>query len=133
MHSNLNLSFEKQKKYHDKNTKTRKFDIGDLVWKWSIPKSKRKLSLGWTGPFEVFQRFSDVTYEIREIDGNKSKIVHIDHLKPCKSGHKFQTVDDEENELSQDESVISRPLNEHTNSGRQIRKPDRYGLWDYDN
>jgi hypothetical protein len=132
---NLHLSFEKQKKYHDRNTKTRKFDNGELVWKWSIPKSKRKLSLGWTGPYEVIQRFSDVTYEIREIDCNKTKIVHVDHLKICKSDHEFQSVNDVEgNEKSQDESVS--PLNKHieiSRYGRQIRKPNRYGLCDCNN
>ena len=127
---NINLSFQKQKKYYDRNAKTKIFEVGELVWKWSIPKAKQKLSLGWTGPYKVVRRFSHVTYEIKSLDGDKSKIVHMDHLKTCKSGRDDSMTDDID---CDDETSLNESDQKFTRSGRETKRPDRFGLWQYEN
>ena len=127
---NINLSFQKQKKYYYRNAKTKIFEFGELVWKWSIPKAKQKLSLGWTGPYKVVRRFSHVTYEIKSLDGDKTKIVHVDHLKTCKSGRDDSMTDDID---CDDETSLNESDQKFTRSGRETKRPDRFGLWQYEN
>ena len=127
---NLELSVQKQKKHHDEKLKVRSFNVGDFVWRWSLPKSKQKLCLGWNGPYKIVRKLSDVTYEIGSIESEsfKKKIVHVDHLKKYPSDTRS-----DERECASD-LYPSSPLNEHfhynTKSGREVKKPDRYGLWD---
>ena len=93
-------------------------------------KSKQKLCLGWNGPYTIVRKLSDVTYEIGSIESEsfKKKIVHVDHLKKYPSDTRI-----DEKECASD-LYPSSPLNEHfhynTINGREVKKPDRYGLRD---
>ena len=81
-HENIQSSFQIHKYYYDVKLKTRTFDINQLVWYWYPPVAKQKLSLGWTGPFKIAKKFSDITYQIVSCKSDQSKIVHVNHLKP---------------------------------------------------
>ena len=80
-HENLQSSFQKQKQYHDFKLKERQFAIGSQVLRWYPPKANQKLGLGWTGPYTIRRKLSDITYEIQDCKTLKLKVVHVDHLK----------------------------------------------------
>ena len=62
--------------------KPRKYDIGDWVWRWYPPTAGQKLGLGWTGPYLVTKRISDVTYSVQKSENSPVLNLHVDHLKP---------------------------------------------------
>ncbi|CAC5405272.1 unnamed protein product [Mytilus coruscus] len=78
----MGSSFQTNKRYYDVKLKKRMFEINQLVWCWYPPKANIKLGLGWTGPYNVTRRLSDITYQITLCATGKSKIFHVDYLKP---------------------------------------------------
>ena len=70
---------QRQKQYYDKGLKPREYEPGDWVWRWYLPAVSNKLGQGWTGPYLVIKRISDVTYEIQLNSEKKS------HSRPCGS------------------------------------------------
>ncbi|CAC5361868.1 unnamed protein product [Mytilus coruscus] len=81
-HGNMESSFQTNKRYYDVKLKTRMFEINQLIWCWYPPKANIKLGLGWTVPYNVTRRLSAITYQITSCATGKSKIVHVNHLKP---------------------------------------------------
>lgn len=79
---NMQSSFQSQKRYYDTKLKFRKFYDDQLVWCWYPPLAKQKLGLGWTGPYRIVRKISDITYQITSCETGKIKTVHVDHLKP---------------------------------------------------
>ena len=62
---------ERISRFYDKKVKSKKFSVGDLVWKVILPterKSKRfgKWSPNWEGPFEIEKVFTNNAYSIRD-------------------------------------------------------------------
>lgn len=81
-YENLSRAASRQKKNYDRGAKPRGFGEGSFVWRWYPPKAGIKLALGWTGPYFVEAKVSDVLYKIKLLPTSKSLIVHVDHLKP---------------------------------------------------
>lgn len=79
---NLKVAATRQKTYHDRHLKPRIYDIGDWVWRWYPPTAGQKLGLGWTGPYLVIKRISDVTYSVQKSENSPVLNLHVDHLKP---------------------------------------------------
>ena len=79
---NLEKAAVRQKKYYDRNLKHRTYERDDFVWRWYPPTANVKLGLGWTGPYKILQRISDVTYQIQRLPDSNPIVVHVDHLKP---------------------------------------------------
>jgi transposase InsO family protein len=75
-------STARQKYNYDRKLKDRPFKRGDWVWRWYLPAANQKFGLGWTGPYLITQKYSDVTYRIQESEQSRSIVVHKDHLKP---------------------------------------------------
>ncbi|CAG2243564.1 unnamed protein product [Mytilus edulis] len=73
---------QRQKLYYDRGLKVRKFEPNCWVWRWYPPKVNQTLGLGWTGPYLVIEKITDVTYKIQKSEQTKSIMVHVDHLKP---------------------------------------------------
>ena len=61
--------------------KLRAFNVRDMVWRWNPHKANQKLGSGWIGPYQVLRKLSDISYEIKHLDTEKTVIVHVDHLK----------------------------------------------------
>ena len=78
---NLGIAATKQKTYYDRALKQRHY-TGDWVWRWYPPTANQKLGLGWTVPYLVINRISDVTYSIQKSETSPIINVHVDHLKP---------------------------------------------------
>lgn len=104
VHENLRSSFKRQKRYHDVRLKPREFAINDLVWRWYPPKANQKLGSGWTGPYRVVRKFSDITYEIRHETTKKTVVVHVDRLKQLHGDGTSENQYDSDND--QDESCL---------------------------
>ncbi|CAC5426234.1 unnamed protein product [Mytilus coruscus] len=73
---------QRQKSYYDRGLKVRKLEPNCWVWRWYPPKRNQTLGLGWTGPYLVIEKITDVTYKIQKSEQTKSIMVHVDHLKP---------------------------------------------------
>ena len=86
----LKQAASRQKKYYDQKAGESGFKIGDWVYRWYPPAAHGKFSSGWTGPYLVIQRLSDLLYRIQASKRAKPKVVHVDHLK------KYYFEDDEE-------------------------------------
>ena len=59
------------------------------MYRWYPPAAHAKFGSGWTGPYLVTNKLSDLVYQIQASKRSKSKVVHLDHLKP------YYTNDDE--------------------------------------
>lgn len=76
-----NIAASRQKIYYDKGLKQRSYKIGESVWRWYPPAINNKVGQGWTGPYLVVGKVSDITYEIQRNEANKSINILVDHLK----------------------------------------------------
>ena len=81
-HKNLGLSAKRQKNNYDFGLKPRAYSIGDWVWRWYPPTACQKLGLGWTGPYLVIKKISNLTYSIQKSPDSRIINVHVDHIIP---------------------------------------------------
>ena len=152
---NLSKAASRQKNNYDRGIKPRNYKIGDFVWRWYPPTAGIKLGLGWTGPFKIIEKFSDVTYKIKEKPESREFTVHVDHLKPYLGtvplpwsnntdisdgeSEEFETPEPSlnlsESELGpvdipvEDDPCYNRyktPSPRKTRCGRAIQKPNKY-------
>ena len=138
---NLEHSAEIQKRLYDSKGCSRKFNIGDWVWRWYPPSDRLKFGRGWLGPFLVIQQVNNVAYRIQTDPQTLPKVIHVNHLKPYHSDslpvnwleHPDQvdtsngtepSVDEEGNDPSQ---VIESNIEVRTRSDRISKPPVRYG------
>ena len=142
---------KRQKYYYDRGLKARSYEPNSWVWRWYPPKINQALGLGWTGPYLVIEKMSDVTYKIqKDIDANPI-IVHVDHLKPylgrnqpenwllqpsilqnTNTTHDLSNSDhfNDNTDKTHDTSFIpvssSTPVPVRTRTGRVVKPRDRY-------
>jgi hypothetical protein len=76
----LSSAAKHQKRNYDRGLKARSYDEGSWVWRWYPPQARVKLGLGWTGPYLVVRRITEVTYQIQLAPERKPIVVHVDHL-----------------------------------------------------
>ena len=77
----LGKSAVKQKRNFNASVTPVTFNVGDYVW-FYYPPNVRKLSTGWTGPWEVVDRKTDFLYCIRKVGSENTRMSHIDNLHP---------------------------------------------------
>ncbi|KAK3088175.1 hypothetical protein FSP39_015678 [Pinctada imbricata] len=116
---NLVHSAKRQKRYYDRNIKHREFHSGDFVWRWHPPSANVKLGLGWTGPFKVNRKCSDVTYQIQKLPDSSPIVVHVDHLKP----YTGETFPSEWNQSNFEESNLEISLSNESDLPQQPPTP----------
>jgi len=140
---NTEASVEKQKYYHDRDSKDRTGEVGTLVWRWYPPKAKQKLGLGWTGPYKVLEKVGSSTVKIQKGKGDRPTVVHINDTKPYEgrlsidtesdsdenSGSSSEEVSDDQSDLENDSVTVERdeqytPMK--TRRGREVKVPQRY-------
>jgi transposase InsO family protein len=78
---NLGKSATRQEREYNRKTDARTYKVGDWVWRFYPPKAREKLGKGWTGPYLVIEKLSDVSYKIQLTEQAKPRVVHVDHLK----------------------------------------------------
>jgi hypothetical protein len=61
------------------------------VWRWYPQKADQKLGLGWTGPYLVNWKISEVLYQIQKDPDSRKLAVHVDHLKSYRGENKLFT------------------------------------------
>lgn len=79
---NLQKAALRQRKGYNQRVKPIQFEQGNWVWYWHPPAIRRKLGQGWTGPYLIVQKLSDTLYKIQQAANYRTKIVHVDSLKP---------------------------------------------------
>jgi predicted aspartyl protease len=89
----LKKSAKRQKRNYDLNAIHIDFSVDQFVWRWYPPKANQKLGKGWTGPFRIMSRPTDVNAVIRYRPGDQDIRVHIDHLKPYHGDVPVEWVD----------------------------------------
>ena len=78
---NMLKSQADQKRWYDRNARTRKFEPGDQVVVL-LPTSTSKLLAQWQGPYEVVKPIGEVDYLINMHDRrNKRRVFHVNMLK----------------------------------------------------
>ena len=68
--------------HYDVNAEAKKFEVGELVWLFSLVRKKvlsPKLTRPWTGLY-LIKSLNDLVYKIRLTPQLKPKIVHRNHL-----------------------------------------------------
>ena len=75
------ISKKKEKVYYDRNSRNRKFALGDKVL-LLLPTSASKLLAEWKGPYEIVRRLNKVDYIVRMDD--KERTFHVNMLKEFK-------------------------------------------------
>lgn len=105
----------RQKNNYDIGLKPRSFTKDDWVWRWYPPKAKEKLGLGWTGPYLVINKISDLLYDIQRNESSPILTVHVDHLKPYTGNLAFENwTKNSENTLNISETEHSENTNENS-------------------
>jgi len=81
---NILIEANKSKARYDKGKKRepRKLDGLKVYWKEDWPPKEGKLTNPWKGPYLSTRTESPWNFKITDADG-RSKIVHVDQLKPC--------------------------------------------------
>ena len=78
---NMEKAQANQKKWYDRNARSRKFEPGDQVLVL-LPTSTSKLLAQWQGPYEVVKPIGEVDYMINMHDRrNKRRVFHVNMLK----------------------------------------------------
>ena len=78
----LQKAVTRQKRLYDRKAKEHGFSVGEWVLSWYPPAAHTKFGSGWTGPYLVVEKLSDLVYKVQASKRSKFKIVHLDHLKP---------------------------------------------------
>lgn len=78
------------------------------------------MELGWTGPYLIVQKISDVTYTIQKSPQSVKINVHIDHLKPYLGENSPRPwVDPEGNPIDCNQTeILTEPENQNDSSQR---------------
>ena len=79
--SNLETHAKLQKVGYDTGLKDRRFNVGDLVVRYSTPQSQHKALFNWDGPHEITRVVSETTVIIRSTHGKLYKS-HVARLRP---------------------------------------------------
>lgn len=138
-HQNLGIAATRQTHYYDKGLKPRSYRIGYFVWRWYPPALACKLGQGWTGPYKVIRKFTDVIYEVQKTPSSTLTSVHVYHLKPYQgasvptpsadeisiSGPCVEDLPDDNSEDNAEAGSSSTPASELivTRDGR-VRRPN---------
>ena len=72
-------------KNYDIKTNDQNFSLGDGVLLFNPARIKGKspkLTCKWEGPYTIVRKVSDLIYEIKTSSNSKSKVVHVNRLKP---------------------------------------------------
>ena len=82
----LQVAQRRQKDGYDKGVKHMVFQPGDLVLRYTPqlkPGEANKFHRQWEGPFEVVERVTDVTYQVKKVRGHcrRSQVVHFNNLR----------------------------------------------------
>ena len=108
--TNLNLAQNKMKKYYDKSSKERHFEVGDKVLAF-LPVSHNPFSAKFCGPYEVLKRLGSLNYLVRTGDRRKkTQVFHINLLKkffPKQDNSNSQKICNLSNVLSFSSSVAT--------------------------
>ena len=78
----LRQSATRQKRLYDQKAAEHGYSVGQWVFRWYPPAAHAKFGSGWTGPYLVTRKISDLVYQIQGSKRSKPKVVHLDHLKP---------------------------------------------------
>lgn len=75
---------DRMRQQFDKKHENVEYRIGDLVWCYNPVKKRglsRKFQARWLGPYTIVDKFSDVTYRVRNQSGDITT-VHVRRLRP---------------------------------------------------
>eukprot|EP00731_Ephydatia_muelleri_P015048 Em0008g768a len=128
---NAQKGMQRQKTGYDQKENTRcVIRKGDHVWLYTpaVPKGKSpKFHRPWQGPYQVFKKKGEVTYDIRRLaHPRKRLIVHYNRLKPFlqASPHGEQEPSEEEEEEK------GTPSEEQESRGEEINKEPQESMAD---
>ena len=156
---NLEGSHIKQKRQYDKNAHKKEWKTGMQVWLFNPTKAvgrSPKLTIFWEPePYVITRVINDVTMQICQINGKKSRVVHVDRLRVIEMKgetgvNSMENGDNEEEgrletdpELNSDleggESLVQRNIFQEmglqkspkigyvTRKGRPSKPPERWG------
>lgn len=79
------ISKETQKKYYDRGTKTRSFEIGDRVLLKIMHQQTGKFYDKFTPTHIVVDRLNDVNYIVRKDTSNACTTVHVNRMRPAET------------------------------------------------
>ena len=99
----LGVAATRQKTYYDQNLKPRSYNIGDWVWRYYLPTAALKIGAGWTGPYLVVDKISDLTYSVQKSETSPVLNFSVDDLKP------YEGTNPPNNWLSEQTTIEENP------------------------
>lgn len=112
---NLGISAERQKLIYDAGVKSKRYSVGDMVWrnqKKNVVGRKSKIARHWSGPWVICEKLSDVLFKIKFSRNSTPVVVHGDNLKPYSGDKKFDWFNLELENTSENE-VMEFPELDH--------------------
>ena len=113
------MSAVKQKTLYDRNRGTPKSKIVSTVWLYYPPHAKRKFGKGWTGPYLITGKVSDLCYIIPKFEQAKALVVYVDHLKEYQGLRPLQSWLTVENDKRQAQ-VELQPFDQAAKEGETL-------------
>jgi hypothetical protein len=77
----LKESANRAKRYYDRQTFPREFEVGQFVWVFNPPRCTNKCSVPWEGPYLIIKKYSNVNYVVQSSPTSRKITLHIDHMK----------------------------------------------------
>jgi hypothetical protein len=127
---NLKKSTLRQARLYNRFSDVRSYEVGDWVWRWYPPKAKQKLGKGWTGPYLVIRKLTDIGYVIQATESDKSLTVHVDQMKRFISDFypenwlNKQVLDESDERAGSDSQNENQgDIDNHVSSGNEFSRP----------
>ncbi len=79
----MRTSVVRQMRNYNRKGHMVKIGRGDWVWLYDYVNANKKLGSPWKGPFLVINQLSEVTLELQKEEFARSKVVHINDVRPC--------------------------------------------------
>ena len=115
---------QRSKKYYDKGTKLREFNVGDLVYLLN-PAAKhgpsRKFAYRWEGPYPIVEMLSQLNYKIDK-GRERSVTVHVNRLKKCKISQTSAPQRESNPEPNLQRPRQAREQGRESNQGHNLRE-----------
>ena len=78
----LGRAAQRQARHYNRLSGDPVYEVGDWVLLFYPPIANKKLGMKFLGPYKVVRKIGDVSYEIEAHHTGKTKVVHVNHLKP---------------------------------------------------
>ena len=119
----IQTEMRRQKRYHDNKLYWEKFAKGDEVYVFFLRKHvgrSPKFTYYWHGPYVVLEKYSDLTYKVKNKTTGFQKVVHVDRMKRVHKREELMVPKENSDEETRTQEVNNQP----SSTGQELAQED---------